>query len=107
MKKTLFLTITLLLAFNIKAQTKKQESKIKYEKFDLTKEQSVDKATLTDLIAVKTPKSDTLFLINNDIGKSIEEIWVTEHKYKKPVMLYISLDKLQEKYRYYSSISKK
>lgn len=104
MKKITFLTIiTLLFAFNLKAQTKqKKDGDITFKKFNFNDSSNISHL-LADLVAVKNPKGDTLFLINTDMGKSIEEIWIIDNKYKeKPVFIYLSKTELISKFKLYS-----
>lgn len=106
MKKTLFLTIALIffLSFNTTAQVNKDKLPITITKYSLTDSAIKEsEKTNSDLIAVKTPKGDTLFLINNEIGKSIEDIWQNNEKFKtKPVIMYVSYNVLKEKMIFYS-----
>lgn len=115
--KNLLTIALILLVFNINAQTqedspepKKDETKISYQKYDLvTLNENAKTLDTSDLIAVKTPKSDTLFLINNEVGRTIEDAWKTDKLYKgkRPVMIFVSTEQLTEKFRYYSSLASK
>ncbi len=60
--------------------------------------------TSTDLIAVKSPKLDTLYLIDNIMGKNIEHIWITDKKIteKKPILIYLSNTALKAKHQNYT-----
>lgn len=99
MKKITLLAL-LILNLNIKAQ-----ETVEYIRYDFNLLNRT--TTMSDLIAVKNNKSDTLFLINNDMGKNVELIWdmTKDLNIKKPVIIYLTLNELKKKEKYYKNVN--
>lgn len=47
-------------------------------------------------IGYVTPNKDTLFLANVEAGKMIDQLWVGENKFEKPVIIFTDIFTIQE-----------
>lgn len=95
------ITLLALLIFNLNIKAQENIEYIRYD-FNIFTKPTI----ISDLIAVKNHKSDTLFLINNEMGKYIELIWEMDKNYKnKPIIVYLTLNELNKKEKCYKNVN--
>jgi hypothetical protein len=70
----------------------KTESKITYTKYDSENSLSVNPdVNYSEPVSYVTKNMDTLYLVNNDLGKMIKSVW-TDNKYNEnPVILLVDV----------------
>lgn len=108
--KKLLLLVTVALTVNLNAQpNQKEKLNVKeltsngYKKYDNSHEvQSFS----GNLVAVRSLKTDTLFLLNDTMGKNIKEIWDMDKKTKnKPVLIFVDAKTLAIKQEAYNKLT--